>query len=306
MKEMKMKKCLNDATSRIGRVHSFHFFLFSIFLFAGCSHQERMDDENSVYYWRTEWRLDSTERAFLTKYDIHKVYCRYFDVMPDESGEPMPNATIAFAEKVPQDLELVPTVFITENCMHQRHEGLARKLVDRIVQMNETNDVASVREIQIDCDYTVRSLQNYYHFLDEVREETRKHQLRLSTTIRLHQLSMPVPPVDYGVLMLYNTGHPDKFQERNPILDQRDVQPYLRYLADYPLTLAAAYPVFLWQRDIHGVRVEHVAEVSEILQVKAAVEQKRSALRHTILLYHLDHDNINRYDDETFESIYRH
>jgi hypothetical protein len=52
--------------------------------------------------------------------------------------------------------------------------------------------------------------------------------------------------------------------------------------------------------------VEHVAEVSEILQVKAAVEQKRSALRHTILLYHLDHDNINRYDDETFESIYRH
>ena len=65
-----MKKCLNDATSRIGRVH---FFLFSIFLFAGCSHQERMDDENSVYYWRTEWRLDSTERAFLTKYDIHKV-----------------------------------------------------------------------------------------------------------------------------------------------------------------------------------------------------------------------------------------
>jgi hypothetical protein len=218
----------------------------------------------------------------------------------------MPNATIAFTEKVPQDLELVPTVFITENCMHQRHEGLARKLVDRIVQMNETNDVASVREIQIDCDYTVRSLQNYYHFLDEVREETRKHQLRLSTTIRLHQLSMPAPPVDYGVLMLYNTGHPDKFQERNPILDQRDVQPYLRYLADYPLALAAAYPVFLWQRDIHGVRVEHVAEVSEILQVKAAVEQKRSALRHTILLYHLDHDNINRYDDETFESIYRH
>ena len=277
-----------------------------ILLWVGCSHQERMDDENSVYYWRTEWCLDSTERAFLKQYHINKVFCRYFDVMPDESGEPMPNATIAFTEKVPQGLELVPTVFITENCMHQRHEGLARKLVERIVQMDETNDIPKVQEIQIDCDYTGRSRQTYYDFLSEVRQEAEKHHLRLSTTIRLHQLSMSAPPVDYGVLMLYNTGDPQKFQERNPILDLRDVQPYLRYLSDYPLPLAAAYPVFLWQRDIYGVRVEHVVEDSVILQVKAAVEKKRSALRHTILLYHLDHDNINRYNHETFESIYRH
>jgi hypothetical protein len=275
-------------------------------LWVGCSHQERMDDENSVYYWRTEWQLDSTERSFLTQYHIHKVYCRYFDVVLNDDAQPMPNATIAFAEKVPQDLELVPTVFITENCMHQRHEGLARKLVERIMQMNETNDVPNVQEIQIDCDYTGRSRQMYYDFLAEVRQETEKHHLRLSATIRLHQLAMPAPPVDYGVLMLYNTGDPQKFQERNPILDLRDVQPYLRYLADYRLALAAAYPVFLWQRDIYGVRVEHVVESGEILQVKAAVEKKRSALRHTILLYHLDHDNINRYNDETFESIYRH
>ena len=265
-----------------------------------------MDDENSVYYWRTEWRLDSTERAFLTQYQIHKVYCRYFDVMLNDDKQPMPNATIAFAEKVPQELELVPTVFITENCMHQHHEGLARKLVERIVQMNETNDVAGVQEIQIDCDYTGRSRKTYYDFLSEVRQEAEKHHLRLSTTIRLHQLSMPAPPVDYGVLMIYNTGDPQKFQERNPILDLRDVHPYLRYLSDYPLALAAAYPVFLWQRDIYGVRVDHVVEADEILQVKAAVEKKRSALRHTILLYHLDHNNINRYNDETFESIYRH
>lgn len=265
-----------------------------------------MDDENSVYYWRTEWRLDSAERAFLKQYHINKVYCRYFDVMPDESGAPMPNATIAFVEKVPQDLELVPTVFITENCMHQRHEGLARKLVDRIVQMNETNDVASVREIQIDCDYTVRSLQNYYHFLDEVREETRKHQLRLSTTIRLHQLSMPAPPVDDGVLMLYNTGDPMNFAERNPILDMRDVKPYLHALADYPLPLAAAYPVFLWQRTIQGVNIRHEAAPEEILRVKEAVENERPELKNRILTYHLDKENINRYKPETYEAIYHH
>ena len=271
-------------------------------LLAGC--HEPTKTENAVYYWRTELNVDSAERAFLKNYHINKVYCRYFDVVMEE--EPMPNATLRFTDNRVDDAELIPTVFIMEDCMHARHEGLARKLVNRIVQINETHDVKNVHEIQIDCDYTRRSRKLYYQFLEEVVGAAREHGLRVSTTIRLHQLSMPAPPVDDGVLMLYNTGDPQKFQERNPILDLRDVQPYLRYLAGYSLPLAAAYPVFLWQRNIYGVRVEHVVEADEILQVKAAVEKRRSALSHTILLYHLDHNNINRYNDETFESIYRH
>jgi hypothetical protein len=128
----------------------------------------------------------------------------------------------------------------------------------------------------------------------------------LSVTIRLHQLSMAVPPADYGVLMLYNTGDPMNFQERNPILDMRDVQPYLRYLKDYSLPLAAAYPVFLWQRDIYGVHVEHSVEADEILKVKDAVEERRPELSRTILTFHLDQDNINRYKPETYEAIFHH
>ena len=117
---------------------------------------------------------------------------------------------------------------------------------------------------------------------------------------------MPVPPVDYGVLMLYNTGSPMNFQERNPVLDFRDVQPYLRRLEDYSLPLAAAYPVYRWQRNIYGVRIEHQVEASEILQVKQAVEHYRPDLSRNIVTYHLDKDNINRYDNETFKAIYHH
>lgn len=275
--------------------------------FVACSHQEPMDDENAVYYWRTEWRLDSLEQDFLTKYDVHKVYCRYFDVVIDglDTNEPHPNATITFVDAVPSSLEIIPTVYITEACIHQPHTGLAQKLVQRIVQMNETNDITSVKEIQIDCDYTLRSKGVYYDFLSEVREEARKHDMRLSTTIRLHQLSMSAPPVDYGVLMIYNTGDPQKFMERNPILDLRDVQPYLRYLDSYPLPLVAAYPVYRWVRTISNVPIIQDVEADEILRVKTAVENERDGLRHTILLYHLDHDNINRYEQETFDAIYR-
>ena len=187
--------------------------------------------------------------------------------------------------------------------MHQKHKGLAEKLVRRIQQMNETNDIHGVREIQIDCDYTAKSRQTFYEFLKEVRE---KWKGKLSATIRLHQLQMAPPPVDYGVLMVYNTGDPQRFMERNPILDLRDVKPYLRWLDDYALPLAAAYPVFSWQRTIHNVEVSHTVSSDEILRVKQFIEETSPRLRHSIITYHLDNENIKRYKPDTYEKIYHH
>jgi hypothetical protein len=279
--------------------------LICLLAIVGCQKQrELLDEGNAVYYWRTDLRLDSTERAFLSQYHINKVYCRYFDVvMNDDETEPKPNATITFSDKLPDSIELIPTIYITEDCMHQPHPDLAEKIVKRILQMNETNDINNVREIQIDCDYTSKSRNAYYEFLKQVKEAWGK---KLSTTIRLHQLSMKVPPADYGVLMVYNTGDPRKWEERNPILDIRDVSIYLDKLDDYQMPLASAYPVFQWIRNIQGVRVEHTVEASEILLVKKALEKERKDLSRSIITYHLDKDNINRYKPKTYEEIYHH
>ena len=148
----------------------------------------------------------------------------------------------------------------------------------------------------------------YYDFLREVRGVWRDEcgGGTLSTTIRLHQLAMEAPPADYGVLMIYNTGDPQKFMERNPILDIRDVAPYTNRLDGYPLPLAAAYPVYQWVRNIHGVRIEHTVEAEEILRVKKTVEKSRPDLSRAIITYHLDKENINRYKPETYEEIYHH
>ena len=273
-------------------------------LMTGCSERQELTEGNAVYFWRTDLRLDSTEWTFLQRYHINKVYCRYFDVVIDEEGaEPKPNATIGFSSTLPDSIELIPTIYITEDCMHQAHQGLAEKIVKRIRQMNETNDIKHVSEIQIDCDYTLKSRKNYYEFLEEVKQAWGQ---TLSTTIRLHQLSMEAPPVDYGVLMIYNTGDPRKWEERNPILDIRDVQPYLKRLDSYPLPLAAAYPVYQWVRTIRNIRIEHTVGADEILRVKEAVEKERSSLKNVIVTYHLDKDNINRYKPETYEEIYHH
>ena len=292
--------------------------IMTLLLLTACSQQPSripLETGNAVYYWRTDLRLDSTERAFLSQYHIKKVYCRYFDVVMSDSGEPKPNATISFSDTLPDSIEVIPTVYITEDCMHADHPGLAEKIVARILQMNETNDIPNVREIQIDCDYTSKSRKRYYAFLEEVgrlwksslSSQSRDFRgIRLSTTIRLHQLSMPAPPVDYGALMVYNTGDPRKSEERNPILDYRDVGPYLKHLDSYPLPLATAYPVFRWLRMVYGVRYEYTVEAEEILKVKHAMEKERSDLSRSIITYHLDKDNIDRYKPETYEEIYHH
>ncbi|MBR1932494.1 MAG: hypothetical protein IJ841_02285 [Prevotella sp.] len=266
---------------------------------------------NGVYYWRTTFSLDSTERVFLRQHHIDRIFCRYFDVVLNDQGEPMPNATLAFDAKMPDSIEIVPTVFVMENCMREPYiDSLASRLVRRVLQMNETNDISTTGELQIDCDYTARSRQTYYRFLERVKAELAARlspvSSQLSVTIRLHQLSMPAPPADYGVLMLYNTGAPERFAERNPILDMRDVKPYLKHLKDYPLPLAAAYPVFRWQRTLHGVSIDHVAQYDEILQAKQAVEAERDDVRRHIVTYHLDKENIQCYQPEQYEAIYRH
>ena len=84
------------------------------------------------------------------------------------------------------------------------------------------------------------------------------------------------------------------------------VQLYAEGAPHLSLPLAAAYPVYRGRRDVQGVRIEHTVEADEILEVKALAEQKRPELRQTIITYHLDEENIDRYKPETYEAIYHH
>ena len=126
----------------------------------------------AVYYWRTVFKLDSVERDFLAHHGVEKIYLRYFDVVVNPDGRVMPNATIKFLDSVPDGVKVVPTVFIVENCLRNNLDDFAKPLVDRVVQMCETNDLPTPRELQIDCDWTKTSLDRYYQFLELVRKQT--------------------------------------------------------------------------------------------------------------------------------------
>ena len=226
-----------------------YILLLVLISLVGCKKERNAIDnpKPAVYYWRTSLHLDDVERQFLRDYNVGKMYVRYFDVVVNDKGELQPNATITFKDSIPGGIEVIPTVFIVNNCIEHGVDTIATLLVDRVLQMNETHDIKGVKEIQIDCDWTAKTQDAYFAFLEQVKQLLAEKGMKLSATIRLHQLAMQAPPVDYGVLMMYNTGDLKNSKQRNPILDKRDVEPYLKYLAGYKLPLCAAYPNFGWQ-----------------------------------------------------------
>ena len=138
--------------------------------------QQRSSRVRSVYYWSTTLNIDSTKTAFLRAHGISRMYVRYFDVVADASGRAVPNATLNFVTAMPQDVDIVPTVFVMPECLRGDRKQLASLIVKRVLQMNETNDVNDVKEIQIDCDWTLSTRRLYNDFMQAMLEECHSRQ----------------------------------------------------------------------------------------------------------------------------------
>jgi hypothetical protein len=230
-------------------VSNIYVVVLLIFVVAGCSYNEPVPNaQPSAYWWKTVWAPDSVEIDFVHSHNIGKIYMRFFDVVPSKKSDiPEPIATLR-VDAPAQNVKIVPVVYISEKCLSLNIAPMPKMLVYRVLQMCETNDITNVDEIQIDCDWKQSSQDKYFDFLAELGNILHSKGMKLSTTIRLHQLRMTPPPVDYGVLMLYNT-RPFDYATRflNPILRYDDVRPYLKDLKNYKLSLCGAYPNFSYQ-----------------------------------------------------------
>lgn len=298
-------------------------FLLSMGLTLSCSKPKPMPTTmRSVYYWSTTLNMDSVKTAFMRNNDISRMYIRYFDVVADQSGRAVPNATLKFATDVPQGIDIVPTVFVMPECLRQDRSRLASLIVKRVVQMNETNDVYNVKEIQIDCDWTQSTRQLYAEFMQAMMRECHSRHLKLSSTIRLHQLAQTPPPADRGVLMMYNTGDATDIRCHKPILDMHDAAPYLPRLNDYKLKLSTAYPIFAWRILFRGGRfvgfIHHEGEypilpsdsialrqpsADDIIEAVNIIGDRRPDANNEIILFDLNNNNINRFKRNDYEKI---
>lgn len=223
---------------------------------------------NGVYYWKTVFRCDSAELDFLQRHKVDKIYLRMFDVTKNPENtfivteRVIPNATVKigtdeyYMMRNTRQLatkEIVPVVYITLDAMMEmegNEDVLAENIVTRVNNMCKYNDLPNVKEIQLDCDWTASTEDSFFTLckaIDRIANNDQKLNWRLSSTIRLHQLSRKTPPVDNGVLMVYNTGNFNDPNIENSIIDEDDVEPYLKHLSQYPLYLDIAYPTYSWQ-----------------------------------------------------------
>jgi hypothetical protein len=301
-----------------------YFSLLLVLLLAACKSGGVQQTEScAMYYWRTTLQLSSKERTFLRQHHVERLYLRYFDVVNDEAEGPLPNATLSFEDSLPQGVEIVPVVYLHNDCMRQPQPELADRILKRVLQMNETNGVGKLKELQIDCDWTMTTRRNFFSLMKQLQEKCHGRNIVLSATIRLHQLSQPVPPADRGVLMVYNTGDVTKIDVEKPILDLRDVRPYLHLLKDYRLDLSAAYPLFTWQvlfragkfvGIMHGDDdlpvlsgdsiVTRQPSLEDILSTRKAIADIRPDVHREVILYDLSIKNIRRFNSNSYDKIF--
>lgn len=215
---------------------------------------------NAVYFWRTVLNLSDAERKFITDNNIGTMYVHFFDIVAD-NGSLRPEATLIFKDSLPSDCRIVPTVFIDSKAFARANvpENVHNLIINRVDSMMSKNGYPLADEIQIDFDWTPSNRQQYFRILDSMASVLHGRQRKISATIRLHQLSQPAPPVDYGVLMMYNVGEFSSINEQNSILSTSAVRPYLNRLSDYRLPLATALPVYDWDLLFHDSRFSVIA-----------------------------------------------
>ena len=228
-----------------------------LLLLGACSNpfgEHRRQVSSSFYYWKTVFKLSTSNRQYLQQLQVKTLYLRIMDVDLDElSAQPVPVQPISFAQPVPPNMQIVPVVFIVNQALKQTTNSqlpaLANKIVYFVNGKLQQGGAKHFNELQIDCDWTAQTRDRYFELLRQI-----KHCMgikTLSVTLRLHQLknqnTCGVPPANRVMLMCYNMGNLRQYGTQNSIINPDEIEKYMSYhMAAYPMPIDAAMPLFSW------------------------------------------------------------
>lgn len=197
--------------------------IFSIFIFS--KNSEKF--EISYYVWENSYKNEIlNEKLYIKVLDID--YSNKLEIIKTN-----------FIKNPPKDF--IPTIYITNKTMQNVDFKRLSKDIIKLLNSFKFN----FNELQIDCDWSDSSKNNYFLFLKELKNELK---VTISTTLRLHQIKYykqtGIPPADYGVLMYYNMSELGNFNTKNYILDNNIAKKYLFNFENYPLKLKLALPLY--------------------------------------------------------------
>jgi hypothetical protein len=356
---------------RMGKIFLKATLIFALLCsFLSCS-TGKTEVERAFYYWKSsEYSLTRDELSCLRDLNIRKLYVKFFEVDYDSVLGAVPDSKTElhiwnYSQNYENDsllvrtmsrLEIVPVIYIRNKVLRKMPEAGLDSLASNILYLTGRyydrqfkNRQADFSEIQLDCDWTEDTRENYFHLIRQIKQNSKKS---VSCTLRLYPYKyrnrMGVPPADKAVLMCYNLVNPFADEDKNSILSLEELEGYLKKSGKYPVPLDVAMPVFswmlVWQNNHFAGAVSHpplgtedflkpdkplwyivtkdrefdnmylrvgdkvkIEDVTpETLQQSLRLIRKyvSSDACGTVILFHLDSDNLKKLNNETINHIF--
>jgi hypothetical protein len=160
-------------------------FLFILLLMTSCGRKE--NHPYTFYYWKTHLKLDQEEKKTLDQASVPYVYTRFFDI-DKAGGKFQPVGVITKDKSFQTDKQIVPTVFITNQSMYrisaEEIRFLAKNIHDLVQKKAAEYHLKINNDIQIDCDWTAGTRDDYFKFLKELKRFRGKRSPALFAFIR--------------------------------------------------------------------------------------------------------------------------
>jgi hypothetical protein len=298
----------------MGKVTS---LMISVCFLLSCKQKSVVD--TSFYFWRTQYKQHKSEIRYLEQFKSKSIYVRIMDVdFNPDLQQAAPVSPITFSDPLPEAIDIIPVVFIVNQVFTRLDSAQRAVLAGRIA----TFVTAKVKQagkrgftaLQIDCDWTKTTRDSYFDFLEKLEAHPLLRGKMLSVTLRLHQVkniaSSGIPPVERAMLMCYNMGNLRKYGPQNSILDQEEMNVYLKdYLENYPLKLDVALPVFEWavvfRNAAYAGISRHISKAQ--LQDKKLFKQKDNSILYELQVDYpaagLKRGDIIRWEDISAEEL---
>ena len=285
-------------------------WLLSVLLIGGGCGETPHHVTPAFYHWKTRCAPSAREQAYLDSLGVRRLYVRFFDVDWNAvRGEAVPLASVQLDTLALVGRQIVPTVYITNRTLTHIPDDQVPDLAARILgRIQALAGSLPYDEVQLDCDWSARSREAFFRLADAIRAGLADQGVRLSATIRLHQVryyeQTGVPPVDRGMLMFYNMGEVRDPATTNSILDLGEAVPYLDEVEAYPLPLDLALPVFSWGVVLRDSQAVHLLSSLRLTQLAdtsrfAPLDHGRVQVRKSTYLngYYLYQGDIIRWED---------
>ena len=287
--------------------------IFTVLQTTSCTNDTSRSIIPAFYHWKTELSLDNPTISNLDSLKVKKLYVKFFDIDWDaDFGEGVPKA-ILVADSFALDIEIIPTIYITNRTFLKSNEAaqklLAINTAQKIKAISKKYQINTIKEVQFDCDWSDKTRDAFFNFIKNFRKEN--PILKISSTIRLHQVKYfeqtGVPPVDKGMLMFYNMSDLDDWETENSILDLVEAEKYFKNFDKYPLPLDVALPAYSWAVLFrNGKLIKLIPEVNqEELTQFELLESNRYKVNESSYFHghYLYENDWIRYENIEFETL---